>query len=149
MTAGNFDPHIFHDNLVHGISISVEGFSSELRLDLDHIVDWPTCVSTDAHGSEFTVIRGAAIFHDVTDLCVNIDWGDSGYTTAVSGPYIDVVQRVEIFPAIRLPNYFQWKIIFTDGRSSINLGASSMEFITQGMPVTLDRHYLTHSERNG
>lgn len=147
MTIDNFDPHKFHDNLVHGISMSVEGYSSELRLDVDYIADWPPCVLGDSHRVEFTVVRGLVTFQDVTDLCVKIDWGDSGYTTAVSGPYIDVLQREKIVTSLRLPNYFRWKIIFTDGRSSITFGASSMSFVTHGSLVKVDRQYLTDQER--
>lgn len=148
MTTDNFDPHKFHDNLVHGIAMSVEGFSSELRLDLDYIADWPTCVPGDSHSLEFSVARGLVTFHDVTDLCVKIDWGDSGYTTAVSGPYIDVLQREKIVPALRLPNYFRWRIVFTDEKSSITFGASAMSFVTQGSLFRVDRQYLTDQERS-
>jgi hypothetical protein len=149
MTTDNFRPHKFHDNLVHGISMSVEGYNSELRLDLDYIADWPACVPGDSQRPEFTITRGLVTFQDVTDLCVKIDWGDSGYTTAVSGPYIDVIQKEKIVPALRLPDYFRWRIIFTDERSSITFGASSMSFVTQGSLVTIDRQYLTDQERSG
>lgn len=148
MTIDNFDPHKFHDNLVHGISMSVEGFSSELRLDLDYIADWPACLPGDPQSAEFSVARALVTFHDVTDLCVKIDWGDSGFTTAVSGPYIDVLQREKIVPTLQLPNYFRWKIIVTDEKSSITFGASSMSFATQGNPAKVDRQYLTDQERN-
>ena len=149
MTTDNFDPYKFHDNLVHGISMSVEGFSSELRLDLDYIAEWPNCVPSYLHRPEFTLARGLMVFRDVTDLCVKIDWGDSGYTTAVSGPYIDVIQREEIVAALQLPSYFRWKIIFNDARSSIVFGASSMSFVTQGSFIKVDQQYLTDQERNG
>lgn len=148
MKAENFDPFMFHDNLVHGIAVCVEGFKSELRLDLDYIISWPTCVPEDPDVGDFSVVKGLLTFQDVTDLNVTIDWGSTGYTTAVSGPYIDVIQRNEIAPALRLPEYFTWKIIFSDGRSSISFGASSISLQTFGDPIKVGRQYLTEQERS-
>jgi hypothetical protein len=149
MTTDNFDPHQFHDNLLHGISISVEGFRSELHLDLDYIVDWPACESGNPQTPKFSVAKGMVTFYDVTDLCLNINWGTSGYTTAVSGPYIDMVQREKIVPGLRIAEYFKWRVVFTDQRSSITFGASSMSFETHGNCMEVARQYLTDAERDG
>lgn len=148
MQTDSFDPFKFHDNLLHGISTTVQGATSELRLDLDFIAEWPNCVLGNSDRPLFMVAKGLVTFHDVTDLHVKIEWGDSGYTTAVSGPHIDVVERKEIVPTLRLPKYFQWSIIFTDERSSITFGASAMSFVTKGRATKVDRQYLTDEERS-
>lgn len=149
MTIENFDSHQFHDNLLHGLSISVEGYKSELRLDLDYIAEWPACSMQQDSAFEFGVAKGLVTFHDVTDLSVKIEWGPSGYSAAVAGPYIDVLEREEIATTIRLPFYYRWKVVFTDQRSTITFGASSMSFETLGDILKKDRQYLLDDERGG
>jgi hypothetical protein len=143
----NFDEYAFHDSRVHGISFVTEGFSSEVHLDIDCILRWPDC---DADGDTlplFTVSKGLLSFFDVTDLVMKVDWGTSGFTTAVSGIYIDRVVRQEAKTSLRFPAYYSWDIIFSDSTSQLSLGASSCIQKQVGNPLVVDRQFLLREER--
>jgi hypothetical protein len=74
MTNKIYDVYQFHDNLLHGISFLVENFQSELRLDIDHILQWPNCPSEADETLHFTVSKALLTFFDVTDLSVCVNW---------------------------------------------------------------------------
>jgi hypothetical protein len=148
MISQPFDAYQFHDNLVHGLSFLVENFRSELHLDLDYILQWPNCLDASNKGQLFAVSKSLLKFYDVTDLSVNIDWGDSGYTTAVSGICIDMVERVSIPTTLRFPDYYKWEITMSDGRSLISFGSSSMTFELIGNTLSVPRQFLLDGERN-
>ena len=148
MTNKIYDVYQFHDSLLHGISFFVEDFQSELRLDIDHILQWPNCPSEADETLLFTVSKALLTFFDVTDLSINIDWGESGYTTAVSGVYIDMIERVSIPTSLRLPAYYKWNIVFDDNHSFISFGSSSMAFELIGSGLTVPRQFLLAAERN-
>ncbi len=147
MTSQSFDKYHFHDNFIHGVSFVVENFQSELRFDIDHILDWPNCADKNNNGSDFTLSKGLLRFCDVTDLLINIEWGRSGYTTAVSGMSIDHIEREEVSTTLRFPSYYKWDIVLTDGRSLISFGASSMFLDLMGSPILVDRQFLMEAER--
>lgn len=148
MSTQSFDTYQFHDNLLHGVSFLVENFRSELHLDIDHILQWPNCQHETNDTQLFTVSRGLLRFFDVTDLSITIDSGDSGYTTAVSGVCIDVIERESISTTLRLPTYYKWKVIMSDGVSVISFGSSSMSVELIGPALSVPRQFLMEDERN-
>ena len=140
------DKYKFHDNLVHGLSFFTEDFQSEVHLDIDHIINWPSC---DGNGSEiFVVSRAMLKFINVTDLFINIDRGKSGYTTSVSGVSIDRIECEEIETTLRLPTYYKWEIVMSDECSRISFGSSDMFFELMGTQFSVNRQYLKQCERN-
>lgn len=143
-----YDSHAYHDNTVHGIRFLVEDFLSEVVFDIDHIVRWPVHACEADEKSVFKVAKGNLRFSDVTDLNVNIDWGKSGYTTAVSGTSIDKIERRTVATTLRLPAYYHWDVLMTDGRSTVSFGASGMSFEIKGESIDVERQYLNGSERN-
>lgn len=142
------DQYRFHDNKIHGLKFAVEGFKSELHFDIDHILDWPSCADGNAQSLLFSIAKGVLKFADVTDLLIHIDWGNSAYTTSVSGMYIDRVQMEPVKTTLRLPAYYACKLVMNDARSTISFGSSAMFFELLGTPIMVDRQFLTESERN-
>ena len=143
-----YDSYKYHDNFVHGIKFLVENFLSEIIFDIDHIVGWPVDGCEADSKSIFQVAKCDLRFGIVTDLKVNIDWGQIGYTTAVVGPIIHKIERREVATILRVPGYYHWNVIMADGRSNVSFGASSITLEMKSEPIDLDRQYLNDSERN-
>ena len=139
----------FHDNLVHGFCFVIEDFISELHIDIDYITQWPSCVAEESENSTFIISRALLKFHNVTDLIMSIDKGNSGYTTSVSGICIDSIDGEKIETSLKFPAYYKWEILMTDERSKILFGASDMSIELLGNSVSVNRQYLTENERNG
>ena len=141
------DKYKFHDNLIHGFEIITEDFQSELHLDVDYIILWPSCDTGDENAM-FSITQATLKFLNVTDLVIYIDRGKSGYTTSVSGVCIDRIECEEIETALRFPAYYRWEIIMSDERSKISFGSSEMFLELIGKPLSVNRQYLKQSERN-
>lgn len=139
-----FDSCDLHDSLVHGVSFLTEGFIAELHLDIDYILQWPTCVD---ESPVFEVSKALVRFCDVSDLSIDIEWPKKGPETALSRIFIDKVIRHEVSTTLRLPAYYKWRILMSDGRSSISFGASDMIIELVGSPATTNRQYLMSYER--
>lgn len=135
-----------HDSLIHGISISVEPetWTSELRLDIDHIVEWQIAQPQP----RFQVSPAVLVFRQVTDLRISIDSGTSGHQSAVSGPFIESIYRELAVTPIKDQPYFSWMLKMTDGRSFISLGASDVELKIIKPALWVYRQYLTEVERH-
>jgi hypothetical protein len=85
----------WHDDTVYGLRFAVGDIArgdwrSELVLDLDHIVEW---LCGQDRSVRFRVAPATLIFHDVTDLRIALDWGDSGHRMALGEPQIDAITR--------------------------------------------------------
>ncbi len=148
MTTQLFDSYQFHDNFLHGISFLVEDFRSEFLMDIDHILQWPKCPNEIENEQFFIVSKALLRFNDVTDLSININWGESGYTTAVSGVCIDAIERTNIPTTLRFSNYYKWKVILNDSSSFISFGASSFALELIGNAIQTPRQFLLDAERN-
>jgi hypothetical protein len=90
-----FNQLAWHDNAIYGLRLDVGDsdrgeWRSDLVLDIDHIVEWICGVGG---GVRFRVAPTTLTFHDVTDLSVTVDFGDSGYRTAISELAIDHIGR--------------------------------------------------------
>lgn len=132
-----------HDNIVHGIRMISENFTSELVVDIDHILEWPEC----REGGKFKVCVACLKFHDVTDLTVRIEWGDSGYTVAVSDMMINEVVFDKTESTLRFESYYSVTVRMSDGNSFFHFGSSgvSLEILSDSMFTS--NQYLTSAER--
>lgn len=145
----DYDPFQFHDNSINGIIFPPydENARSELHLDIDHILDWVYCSPIEGE-SIFSVSKGLLKFHNVTDLIININWGDSKYTSSASREMIVEIQREKVSTTLGYPEYYKWTIVTNSDDYVISFGASSMSLELIGQPIEVNRQYLLSSERN-
>ena len=137
----DFDRHAWHDDPVYGLALRLgepaEGdWRSDLVLDLDHIVEWVR----DGDAVRFRVAPATLVFHGVSDLRVDIDWGVRGWQVAPSPPTIDRIERA------RMPGdeqrifldqpYYSWRVAFSSpAGASISFGALDFELSLRCEPV--------------
>ncbi len=98
VTDVDFERLSWHDNHIYGIHLSLgdaarDDWRSDLVFDIDHIVEWLCGVDKRV---QFRVAPATLAFHHVTDLDIDIDWGDSGYQTAIHEASIDGVTRDQV-----------------------------------------------------
>jgi len=143
----------FHDNLIHGVSFAsdVGDFSSDIHFDIDHILEW-LCCSKNMDESMFSVSRALLKFHDVSDLILDLSWGETQYSKFTgfrSGVFILDVKKenVESLLAKDDGSYYKWQILTNNKNSIIQFGASSMSLELIGTPKIVNRQYLINSER--
>lgn len=141
----------FHDNLVRGINFASEvgDFSSDISFDIDHILEWINC-SPNQDEYLFSVSQAILTFHYVSDLVMNISWGNSNYTKFTgdsSGFYILNIEKQKINSPLGDPDYYSWKITTNNKGQVISFGASDMSLKLIGSPQLVNRQYLLNSER--
>lgn len=148
------DEHQFHDNLIRGVYFAsgVDDFSSDIHFDIDHILQWVHC-SVNEGESLFSVSRALLKFHGVSDLKLDISWGDthySQYSGCRSGVYIISIKKEKVESPLALEGgcYYEWQIFTHSKGSTIKFGASSMSLELIGTPKTVNRQYLLNNERN-
>jgi len=128
-THADFENESWHDNYLYGLSIDVgdieaDDWRAELVLDIDHITEW---VKGADGAITFLVAPATLVFHDVTDLKLNIDWGRSGHQTALHEASIGQIEREQVADqkiCLDRP-YYSWRIVLNwphDGM--ITFGAS-------------------------
>ena len=76
----------WHDNLIYGIRFDIgdpekQEWRSNLVLDIDFIAEWLCSPSGE---NSFRVAPATLTFHDVGDLSIAVDHGDSGGRTAIN-----------------------------------------------------------------
>lgn len=151
--SSDHDPHLFHDNAVHGIALrtadpEASDWTSDLILDIDHIVDG----AETEEGIRFQVAPATLTFHGVTDLEVRVDSGSSGHTVAVALPYIlRVVRELVAGQKVHLDRpYYAWRIEFaTHPDGYIAFGAWGYTLALRGEPVWTAEERLTYQQRGG
>jgi hypothetical protein len=94
-TDDDFSSSSWHDNALYGLRLDlgdpIRGdWHADLVLDIVHIVEW---ICGADGGARFRVAPATLAFHDVTDLRVIIDCGNSGYRTAVTELSIASITR--------------------------------------------------------
>ena len=99
----------WHDNLIYGIRFDVgdpekQDWRSDLVLDIDFIIEW---LCGGAGEVRFRVAPATLTFHDVADLQLSIDHGDSEGRTALSELSIDRVTRERL---ARPFEFWRWTI---------------------------------------
>ena len=106
----------WHDNSVYGLRLVIGDhergdWRSDLVLDIDHIVEW---VYAADRRPRFRVAPATLVFHDVTDLQIAVDCGDTGGQVALHALSIDRVVRARILDqkvCFDRP-YYRWRIEF-------------------------------------
>ena len=85
-------------------------------------------------------------FHHVTDLKVNIDWGDSGHQVAVAEMTLDCIERQLVEKQLICLDrpYYRWSLQLNSPRpgGAISFGASSFTQILRQEPVLCDEQKL-------
>jgi len=149
-TEADFERLSWHDNPVYGFSIDndVTQWKSDLVLDIDHIVEWLCGVGRT---TQFKISAATLTFHHVTDLKVNVDWGDSGKQVAVGEMTLDHIarQRVEKQLICLDRPYYSWTLRLNSPRpgGEINFGASGFTQVLRQEPVLCDEQKLEPAVR--
>ena len=171
----DYDPGRFHDNQIHGIAFRTadpdEGdWTSELVLDIDHIVEW---IKVDA-GVRFRVQPADLIFHDVTDLRLRLDGVMDGFSVAIALPWILQIDRepapspslgeapgaakgqgpaaLPLRPELGAPGSgvgrYRWSVVLSSTPSGeIQFGASGYTLALRGKAVVQDEQGLQRDQR--
>ena len=149
-TEADFDRLSWHDNAIYGFSIDndIARWKSDLVFDIDYIVEWLCGVGRTA---QFKIAAATFTFHHVTDLQVNIDWGDSGMQIAVAEMTLGHIarQRVEKQLICLDRPYYRWTLRLNSPRpgGEINFGASGFTQILRQAPILCDEQKLEPAVR--
>jgi len=148
----DFDDRSWHDNAVYGLRLDLGDcgrgdWHADLVLDIDHIVEW---LCGEGRQIRFRVAQATLTFHDVTDLQIAIDCGDSGGRTALRPLSIDGISRKRIEDqkiCLDRP-YYRWRITLNDPQGgAITFGASGFTQVLRAAPVLLDQQQLPPANR--
>jgi len=143
----------WHDDTVYGLRFEVGDIArgdwrSELVLDLDHIVEW---LCGKDRSVRFRVAPATLIFHDVTDLRIALDWGNSGHRTGLGEPQIDAITRMQVLDqkiCLDRP-YYRWRIALNWPRGGeLTFGATGFTQTLRAAPVLLDQQRLPPEGRS-
>jgi hypothetical protein len=151
-TQADFESLSLHDDTVYGLRFDTAEpesglWRADLVIDIDHIVEW---VCAPGQRARFKVAPANLSFHDVTDLALAIDWGDSGHRTMLGSIAIDRLERQPVpEPRICMGGpYYRWTIALNcpkDGR--ITFGASGFTLALRAPPILSDEQQLSHRLR--
>jgi len=146
-TGDDYESLSWHDNYVYGVQFSILDWNADLVLDIDHILEWVCGVDG---GAQFRVAPAALAFHNVTDLNINVDWGDSGFQTALHEMSIHRITRERITnQKICLDRpYYRWAIETNwPKQGNIAFGASGFTMTLRAEPVLQDQQQLARKTR--
>ena len=151
-TESDFDRLSWHDCHVWRVELragdpETNDWTSDLVLDVDFIAEWLCEVGG---GARFLVAPAALVFHGVTDLRIDIDWGNSEFRCALHEVSIDRIERTPI-PDQKIfldRPYYRW-IIRLNWPSSgeIRFGAVGFTLTLRAEPVLTDKQSLSRLER--
>ncbi len=125
-----------------------QDWTSDLVLDVDYIVEWLCDVGG---GGQFRLAPATLVFHGVTDLRINIDWGRSGFQGALHELSIDGIEREPIQDQkVYLDRpYYRWTIRLNwPGSGEIAFGAVGFTQTLRAEPVLMERQSLSRRERD-
>ena len=151
-TEHEFDRLSWHDCHIWGIELRLgepdeDDWTSDLALDIDFIVEWLCGVDG---GYQFRVAPAWLVFHGVTDLKININWGDSGFQVA---PYAASIDRIEREPVrdqkVYLDQpYYGWRVkLNAPASGEVAFGAVGFTQTLHAEPVLTDNQRLSLRER--
>jgi hypothetical protein len=150
----DFERLSWHDNHIYGLHLQVGDIErgdwrSELVLDIDHIVAW---VKGGVRGVQFRVAPATLTFHHVTDLRLDLDWGDSGFQVNINEASIEGITRAQV-PDQKIcldRPYYRWVIATNLPRGGkIVFGASGFTQSLRAEPVLQDEQKLSSVGRAG
>jgi len=115
-------------------------------LDLDFIVEW---LRPAADRFSFRIAPATLAFHGVTDPRLAIDWGRSGFQTALHPISIDSISRERVQDQkVHLDRpYYAWRIALNWPDGEISFGAVGFTQTLLAEPIVVDRQHLTRAER--
>ena len=151
-TGVDFENTSWHDNCLYGIAfrlgdIEANDWRSELELEIDHIAEWVK----DANGRfQFHVAPALLTFHDVTDLKIGVDWGNSGNRVALHEPTIQVITRESVSDQkIYLDRpYYTWSIALNSPvQGKLSFGASGYTQKLLCDPILCDEQQIPRGRR--
>lgn len=152
-TEADFDELSWHDCSIWGIALQNGGGEpasepADLTLDIDFIVEWLCGVGSPA---KFRVAPAALVFHNVTDLRIEMDTTHSGdYRMALCPWPILHIERQPIERPVGYPGRqsYAWTVALgtpTPGR--IHFGASGFTQELRADPSITEHQSLTIAER--
>jgi len=152
-TDAEFEELSWHDCHLFAFELRVgdpdEGdWTSDLVLTLDVITEWVCGIDG---GAQFRVAPATLVFHGVTDLHLNVDWGRSGFQVSLHEISIDRIERQRIQDQkIFLDRpYYQWTIRLNwPAGSQISFGAVGFTQSLLAEPVLTENPWLSRSARS-
>jgi hypothetical protein len=120
----------WHDNLIYGVRFDIgdpdkQEWRSDLVFDIDFIAEW---LCEPSGEFRFRVAPATLTFHDVGDLSISVDHGDSGGRNAMIELSIDSVTRERL---VRPFAFWRWLIRLNSPKGG------SIAFCASGFTQTL------------
>jgi hypothetical protein len=143
----DFNTLSWHDNIIYGLRFDIGDASlgdwrHDLIFDIDYIAEW---VRGGERGVQFRVAPATLTFHEMTDLRVNVDFGDSDCRTAINELSIADITRDAVDDKQRFPDrpYYRWRVELNwpEG-GEIAFGARGFTQVLRAAPVLLDEQRL-------
>jgi hypothetical protein len=137
----------WHDNPIYGLRFDIgdpekQDWRSDLVFDIDFITDW---LCEPSGEFQFWVAPATLVFHDVTDLGLAIDHGNSDGRNALTEWSIDRLDRERLH---RPFEYWRWTIRLTmPPRGQITFCASGFTQTLRGTPRRVLEQRLPRTER--
>jgi hypothetical protein len=137
----------WHDNLIYAIGFAIgeprkQEWRSDLVLDIDFIAEW---VRAPSGTMQFRVAPATLTFHDVGDLTIAIDHGDSGGRNAINECAIDRVTRNRLDRPFA---YWRWTIELNVPKGGqIAFCASGFTQTLRREPILLPEQHLPRGKR--
>jgi len=137
----------WHDNLIYAIRFDIgepekQDWRSDLVLDIDFIAEW---LCEGSGKARFRVAPATLTFHDVADLQISIDHGDSEGRTAMSELSIDRVTRSRL---ARPFEFWRWTIhLNSPPGGKITFCASGYSQMLRADPRVISEQRLPRRER--
>jgi len=146
-TADDFAALSWHDNLIYGMRFDLgdtfQGdWHQDLVFDIDYIAEW---LRGADGGFQFKVAPATLTFHQVMDLRIDIDFGDSGCRTGINEPSIADISRQLVDDAERFParDYYRWRIALNvPPGGAISFGARGFTQTLRAAPLLCDAQRL-------
>jgi hypothetical protein len=146
-----FSTMSWHDNYLHGISWKqeFESGTNDFILDIDYIVEW---VCTREKEFRFKISPCDLIFHNITDLKININCGDSNFQAYIEGgiPIFKITREQIKNQKTHLDKpYYQWKIELDNlcKNSYISFGSTGFTQTLRKEPILVDKQWLASAQR--
>ena len=151
-TDADFDRLSWHDCHLWAIELRAgnaddNDWTSDLVLDIDFILEWICGVGGCA---QFRVAPATLVFHGVTDLKIDIDWGRSGFQAALHPAAIDHIDREQIRDQkVYLDRpYYRWSIRLNwPDSGEIAFGAVGFTQRLRAEAIVTGRQHLSRRER--